>query len=102
VWSGLELTPFILGHTSSMVAIYAVGMVAAVRLLRRGTLGWWMAVVAAVLCAGMLVLAAGSLLPAAILAAAAVAVTLVRRTRRGRTETTTALEAETPRADVAS
>jgi amino acid efflux transporter len=102
VWSGLELTPFILVHTSSMVAIYAVGMVAAVRLLRRGTLGWWMAVVAAVLCAGMLVLAAGSLLPAAILAAAAVAVTLVRRTRRGRTETTTAQEAETPRADVAS
>lgn len=82
--AGLELTPFILLHTSSMVAIYAVGMVAAVRLLRRGTLGWWMAVVAAVLCAGMLLLAARSLLPAAILAAAAVVVTIVRRARARR------------------
>ena len=35
--AGLDLTPFILVHTSSMVAIYAVGMIAAVRLLRRGT-----------------------------------------------------------------
>lgn len=85
LWAGLELTPFILVHTSSMVAIYAVGMVAAVRLLRRGSLGWWMALVAAVLCAGMLVLAIGSLLPAAVLAAVAVAVTLVRRARRART-----------------
>ena len=49
-----------------MVAIYAFGMVAAVRLLRRGTPGWWMAVIAAVLCGGMLVLAIGSLLPAAV------------------------------------
>ncbi|WP_461474094.1 APC family permease [Microbacterium sp. HJ5] len=82
--SGMELTPFILVHTSSMVAIYAVGMVAAVRLLRRGSAGWWMAVIAAVLCAGMLVLAVGSLLPAAVLAIAAVCVTLVRRVRRAR------------------
>lgn len=82
LWAGLELTPFILVHTSSMVAIYAVGMVAAVRLLRRGTFGWWMAVVAAVLCAGMLVLAIGSLLPAAALALAALAASLVRRRRR--------------------
>lgn len=90
LWSGLELTPFILVHTSSMVAIYAVGMVAAVRLLDRRTLGWWMAVVAAVLCAGMLVLAIGSLLPAAILAAAAVAVTVLRRARRATTAVTDA------------
>jgi amino acid efflux transporter len=68
-------------HTSSMVAIYAVGMVAAVRLLRRGTAGWWMAAIAAVLCAGMLVLAFGSLLPAAALALASIAVTIVRRMR---------------------
>ncbi|WP_243076915.1 APC family permease [Microbacterium sp. SS28] len=81
VASGLDLTPFILVHTSSMVAIYTLGMIAAVRLLERGTLGWWLAVVAAVLCAGMLVLAIGSLLPAALLAAAAVVVTLVRRAR---------------------
>ena len=83
--SGLDLKPFILVHTSNMVAIYAFGMVAAVRLLRRGTLGWWMAAVAAVLCAGMLVLAIGSLLPAVILAVAAVAVTIVRRARTKRT-----------------
>lgn len=81
LWAGLDLTPFILVHTSSMVAIYAVGMVAAVRLLRRGTAGWIMALIAAVLCAGMLVLAIGSLLPAAALAGAAVIVTLVRRAR---------------------
>lgn len=81
LWAGLELTPFILVHTSSMVAIYVVGMIAAVRLLSTWSAGWWMAVVACVLCAGMLVLAIGSLLPAAILAAAAIAVTLVRRRR---------------------
>ncbi|MCH6231288.1 amino acid permease [Microbacterium sp. CFH 31415] len=118
--SGLELTPFILVHTSSMVAIYAVGMVAAVRLLRRGTAGWWMAVIAAVLCAGMLVLAIGSLLPAVVLALAAVTVTTVRSLLRGRAAQpqdagaevktapdvlvgagrTSALEAGAPRADV--
>ncbi|WP_127820613.1 APC family permease, partial [Microbacterium sp. CPCC 204701] len=62
LWTGLDLTPFILVHTSSMVATYAVGMVAAVRLLRRGTAGWVLALIAAILCAGMLVLAFGSLL----------------------------------------
>ncbi|MEU1972441.1 amino acid permease [Microbacterium sp. NPDC019599] len=85
VVSGLDLTPFILVHTSSMVAIYTLGMVAAVRLLERRTFGWWLALVAAVLCGGMLVLALGSLLPAVLLAAAAVVVTLVRR-RRGQLE----------------
>ena len=83
-WSGLDLKPFILVHTSNMVAIYAFGMVAAVRPLRSGTLGWWMACIAAVLCAGMLVLAIGSLLPAVILALAAVCVTVVQRRRRPR------------------
>ncbi|NNH05405.1 amino acid permease [Microbacterium ulmi] len=80
--TGIDLTPFILVHTSSMVAIYAIGMVAAVRLLRRGTPGWWMALVATVLCAGMLALAVRSLLPAAVLAIVAVAVTVWRRIRR--------------------
>jgi len=78
----LVLTPFILVHTSSMVAIYAVGMVAAVRLLPRGSIGWWMAVIAAVLCAGMLALAWASLAPAVALAATAMVVTVVRRRRR--------------------
>lgn len=78
----LELTPFILVHTSCMVSIYVIGMVAAVRLLRRRTPGWWMALVAAILCGGMLVLALGSLVPAAILAATAAIVTVWRRVRR--------------------
>jgi len=43
-----------------------------------------MAVVAAVLCVGMLALAWASLVPAVLLAAAAVAVTLVRGRRGGR------------------
>lgn len=81
VASGLQLTPFILVHTSSMVAIYAVGMVAALRLLPRGSFGWGLAVIAAVLCAGMLALAWASLVPALVLAAAAVVVTAVRRAR---------------------
>lgn len=80
--SAFDLTPFILVHTSCMVAIYAVGMVAAVRLLRRWSAGWWMAVVAAVLCGGMLLLALGSLLPALALALAAVVVTVWRRRRQ--------------------
>jgi amino acid efflux transporter len=83
--SDLDLTPFILVHTSSMVAIYVVGMIAAVRLLDRGTLGWWMACVALVLCFGMLALAVASLLPVLVLAVAAVVVTVVRtRSRRPR------------------
>jgi amino acid efflux transporter len=81
LWSGLDLTPFILVHTSSMVAIYVVGMIAAVRLLARWTPGWWMACIAVVLCVGMLVLAVRSLLPALLLAVAAVIVTIVQRRR---------------------
>jgi amino acid efflux transporter len=81
LWSGLDLTPFILVHTSSMVAIYVVGMIAAVRLLARRTLGWWMACIAVVLCFGLLALAVGSLLPALTLAVAAVLVTIAQRRR---------------------
>ena len=85
LWSGLDLTPFILVHTSSMVAIYVVGMIAAVRLLAPRTLGWWMAWVAVVLCVGMLLLALGSLMPVFVLAVAAVLVTIAQRrhTRAG-------------------
>lgn len=95
--SGLDLTPFILVHTSSMVAIYALGMVAAVRLLERRSIGWWLAVIAAVLCAGMLGLALGSLLPAAVLAVAAILVTVVRRSRARRTATLRESSATTAR-----
>lgn len=81
----LDLTGFILIHTSNMVAIYAAGMLAATLLLRRWSFGWWLAVVATVLTAGLLVLAWANLIVPLVLAAAAVAVTVVRRIRARRT-----------------
>lgn len=81
--AGLDLTPLILVHTSSMTAVYVLGTVAAVRILDRWTPGWWSAVVASLLAAGLLVLALPSLAPAAVLALAAAGVTLVRRLSRG-------------------
>lgn len=77
----LDLEPFILVHTSSMVAVYALGMVAAVRLLERYSVGWWLAVVSVVLVAGLVVLAGPNLLVPAVLAVAALAVTVFRRIR---------------------
>ena len=81
VVTGGDLTPFILIHTSSMVSVYVLGVIAAVRILDRYSVGWWMAVVSIVLVAGLVWLALGSLLPAVILAAAAVVVELVKRSR---------------------
>lgn len=80
----LDLAPFILIHTSNMVAIYAVGMLAATLLLRRWSVGWWLAVVATVLSAGLLVLAWQNLYVPLALAAASVVVTVVRRARARR------------------
>ena len=80
VVNDLDLTPFILIHTSCMVAVYALGMLAAVRLLERYSLGWWFAVVSVVLVAGLVVLAGANLLVPAVLAAAALLVTLIKRT----------------------
>ena len=80
----LDLTGFILIHTSNMVAIYAVGMLAATLLLPRWSFGWWLAVVATVLTAGLLVLAWANLIVPLVLAAVAVAVTVVRRVRARR------------------
>ena len=82
--NGMNLSAFILIHTSNMVAIYAAGMVAATLLLRRWSFGWWLAVVATVMTVGLLVLAWANLLVPLILALAAVLVTVVRRLR-GRT-----------------
>lgn len=81
-WRGYDLTPFILIHTASMVAVYALGMVAAVRLLDRFSAGWWMAVVSVVLVAGLLVLAGANLVFPAALAVVALIVTLVKRRTR--------------------
>lgn len=81
VLADLDLTPFVLVHTSCMVAIYALGMVAAVRLLQRWSLGWWMAIVSCVLVAGLLALAGVQLLVPAGLAVAALIVTVVKHFR---------------------
>lgn len=88
VLNGFELTAFILVHTSCMVAIYAVGMLAAVRILERWTLGWWMAVISTVLTTGLLVLAGPNLLMPAVLALAALAVTVVKRMTKRRLKRT--------------
>lgn len=77
----LDLTGFILIHTSNMVAIYAAGMLAATLLLRTWSFGWWLAVVATIMTVALLVLAWSNLLVPALLALAAVAVTVVRRAR---------------------
>jgi amino acid efflux transporter len=79
VSSGLNLTAFILIHTSCMVAVYALGMVAAVRLLKRWSVGWWMAAASVILVAGLLVLAGWHLIVPAALALVALAVTIYRR-----------------------
>jgi amino acid efflux transporter len=77
--TGMDLTPFILTHTSSMVAIYVLGMVAAVRLLRTRSTGWWLAVLSVLLTTGLLLLAGIFLLVPAALAAVAVLVGALRR-----------------------
>ncbi|MEO6504460.1 MAG: amino acid permease [Terrimesophilobacter sp.] len=82
IGEGLDLTPFILIHTSCMISVYALGMLAAVRLLERWSVGWWLAVISCVLVAGLLVLAGVNLAIAAGLALAAIVVTLVQRRRR--------------------
>ena len=82
--NGMNLSAFILIHTSNMVAIYAAGMLAATLLLRRWSFGWWLAVIATIMTAGLLVLAWANLLVPLILAVAAVLVTVVRRVRRAR------------------
>ncbi|MEO7006483.1 MAG: amino acid permease [Terrimesophilobacter sp.] len=81
IGEGLDLTPFILIHTSCMISVYALGMLAAVRLLVRWSVGWWLAVISCVLVAGLLVLAGANLAAAAGLALAALVVTLVQRRR---------------------
>jgi amino acid efflux transporter len=79
VLARLDLAPFILIHTGCMVAVYALGMAAAVRLLRRWSLGWWLALISCVLVFGLLLLAGVNLLIPAGLAVAALVVTLVKK-----------------------
>jgi amino acid efflux transporter len=82
--NNLDLTGFILIHTSNMVAIYAAGMLAATLLLKRWSFGWWLAVIATIMTVGLLVLAWTNLIVPLLLAAAAVLVTIVRRLRARR------------------
>lgn len=83
VWlTGGDLEPFVLIHTSSMVAVYALGVVAALRILERWSVGWWMALVSAVLVVGLLILAGAHLLIPLAFAVVAVGVT-VAKGRRG-------------------
>ena len=77
----LDLQTFILIHISSMVAVYALGMVSAVKLLRVGSAGWVMAVLSVVLMAGLLVLTGWHLVVPGALALVAIAVTAIRRVR---------------------
>lgn len=80
----IDLDVFVLIHTSSMVAVYLLGVVAAVRLLESFSVGWWMAVVSVVLVGGLVVLAGANLLIPAILVVVALVVAMVKR-RRNRT-----------------
>ena len=62
VLTNFNLTPFILINTACMVSVYGLGMVAALRLLSRFSIGWWFALISAVLIAGLLVLAGWALI----------------------------------------
>lgn len=78
----LDLEVFVLIHTSSMVAVYLLGMIAAVRLLDRFSAGWWMAVVSVTLVGALVVLAGANLLIPAILAVVALVVGFVQTKER--------------------
>ncbi len=81
----LDLEPFILVNTACMAAVYALGMIAAVRLLKRWSVGWWMGVVSTVLVARPArCCRAVHLLLAAALGVVAVLVTVIQRVRSSR------------------
>ncbi|MET0854714.1 MAG: amino acid permease [Microterricola sp.] len=94
--NGFDLTAFILVHTSCMAAIYAFGMIAAVKILDRWSIGWWMAIVSSVLTIGLLVLAGPNLVIPAVLALAAIVVALVKRRRRPASGVSTSSTSEVP------
>jgi amino acid efflux transporter len=75
------LTSFVLVQTASMATVYLLGVIAAVRLLERFSVGWWMAVVSVVLVAGLVVLGGPYLVAPAFFALVAVVVTLIKRVR---------------------
>ena len=80
--TGFDLTPFILVNTACMVCVYALGMVAALRLLARWSIGWWFAVASTVLIAGLLVLAGIALLVPLVFVLIALLVKVAKRRDR--------------------
>jgi amino acid efflux transporter len=76
-----NFTSFVLVQTASMATVYLLGVIAAVRLLERYSVGWWMAVISVVLVAGLVVLGGPYLVVPALLALVAVVVTLIKRAR---------------------
>lgn len=78
-----DLQPFILVHTSIAAAVYGLGVAAAVVLLPRGSVGWWMVVLSCVFAAGLLLLAGWHLVYPAAVALVAVLVGVVSRRARG-------------------
>lgn len=82
LWSqDFYLGNLILMHTSSMVTIYLIGMVAAVKILERFSLGWWLAVLATVLSVGLFLLAGANLIVPLIVAAIAATVSVIQRVK---------------------
>lgn len=84
VATGGDLEPFVLVHTSCMVAVYALGSAAAVRLLERRSPGWWCGLVACALSLVLAALAGWHLVVPLGLGLVAVAVGRVRRSVRRR------------------
>jgi len=80
--TGFDLTPFILINTACMVVVYGLGMVAALRLLDRFSIGWWFALVSAVLIVGLLVLAGIALLVPLVVVVIALPVKAVKSRAR--------------------
>jgi amino acid efflux transporter len=67
-----------------MISIYALGMVAAVRIFDRWSFAWWLAFIATVMTAGLLVLAWANLYVPLGIALVAVIVGLVKpRSQKG-------------------
>ncbi|WP_025158099.1 APC family permease [Leifsonia aquatica] len=77
-----DLPPFILVHTSIAAAVYGLGVAAAVVLLPRWSVGWWMAVLSCVFAAGLLLLAGWHLVFPAGVAVVAVLVGVLSRPGR--------------------
>ena len=77
--TGFNLTPFILINTACMLTVYVLGMVAALKLLARFSLGWWFAVAGVVMIAALLVLAGLALIVPIAFVAVAFIVKLAKR-----------------------